>query len=214
MSKLILFQGDSITDAQRNYESNLFSGHGYVTMVKGELGYKYPEQYTFENRAISGSRLPDVYARIREDIINLAPDYLSFLIGVNDSASEFAHKKGLTTAKFEKLYSLFLEEIFEALPDLKVMLLEPFVLYNKETDGVYSGTENYEALRRDVEEKAAVARRIAEKFSLSFVPLQEKFDSVFNPDFPEYWIYDGVHPTAAGHMLIAKEWLKKFEEIK
>lgn len=214
MSKLILFQGDSITDAQRNYESNLFSGHGYVTMVKGELGYKYPEQYTFENRAISGSRLPDVYARIKSDVINLKPDYMSFLIGVNDSASNFTQNNGLTTAKFEKLYSLFLEEIFEALPDLKVMLLEPFVLYNKETEGVYSGTENYEALRRDVEEKAAVARKTAEKFSLPFVPLQEKFDEVTNPDFPEYWIYDGVHPTAAGHMLIAKEWLKKFEEIK
>lgn len=213
MSQLILFQGDSITDAQRNYESKLFSGHGYVTMVKGELGYNYPEQYTFENRAISGSRLPDVYARIKADIINLNPDYLSFLIGVNDSASNFAHNNGLATAKFEKLYSLFLEEIFEALPNVKVILLEPFVLYNKDTDGVYSAG-CYENLRRDVEEKAAVARKMSEKFSAAFVPLQKKFDEVFNPDFPEYWIYDGVHPTAAGHALIAKEWLKKFEEIK
>ncbi len=213
MSKLILFQGDSITDAQRNYESSQFSGHGYATMVKGELGYNYPEQYTFDNKGISGNRLPDVYARIKADLINLSPDYLSFLIGINDSASNFAHNNGLTTAKFEKLYSIFIEEVLEALPTIKIMLLEPFVLYNKDTDGVYSAG-CYENLRRDVEEKAAVVKKIAEKYSLAFVPLQEKFDSVYNPENPNYWLFDGVHPTAAGHALIAKEWLKKFEEIK
>jgi len=213
MSKLILFQGDSITDAQRNYEGDHFSGHGYVTMVKGELGYKYPEKYTFKNRAISGSRLPDVYARIKEDLINIAPDYLSFLIGVNDAASNYTHNNGLTTEKFKKVYSLFLEEVLEALPDIKIILLEPFVLYNKDTAEVYSGG-NYERLRRDVEEKAAVAEKLAEEYKLAFVPLQANFDSVYNPDSPGYWSYDGVHPTAAGHALIAKEWLKKFEEIK
>ena len=213
MSKLILFQGDSITDAQRNYESSQFSGHGYATMVKGELGYNYPEQYTFINRGISGNRITDLYSRIKTDIINLAPDYMSLLIGVNDSAQEFAHKNGVSTAKFDKIYSMLIEEILDALPNIKIMLLEPFVLYNKDTDGVYSDG-CYENLRHDVEAKAAVAKKISEKYSLPFIPLQKKFDSVYNPENPNYWLFDGVHPTAAGHALIAKEWLKKFEEIK
>jgi lysophospholipase L1-like esterase len=182
-------------------------------MVKGELGYKYPEEYTFENRGISGNSITDLYARIKSDVINLAPVYMSLLIGVNDSAHEFAHKNGVTTEKFEKIYSMLIEEILDALPNIKIMLLEPFVLYNKDTDGVYSDG-CYENLRHDVETKAAVAKKISEKYSLPFIPLQEKFDSVYNPENPNYWLFDGVHPTAAGHALIAKEWLKKFEEIK
>lgn len=51
MSKLILFQGDSITDASRNRESFVYEGHGYATMVKGALGLDYPEKYSFLNRA-------------------------------------------------------------------------------------------------------------------------------------------------------------------
>ncbi len=213
MAKHILFQGDSITDAFRQYEIAYFSGNGYATMVKGELGYKYPEQYTFDNKGISGNRITDIYARIKSDIINLAPDYMSILCGVNDSGHEFAHKNGVSTEKFEKIYSMLIEEVKEALPNIKIMLLEPFLLRNKTTeDEVYGGS--YENFRRDVEEKAAAVKRIAEKYNLAFVPLQAKFDEVYNPENPDYWAFDGVHPTAAGHALIAKAWLAKFEEIK
>ncbi len=213
MSKLILFQGDSITDAFRNYDISYFSGSGYATMVKGELGYKYPEQYDFDNKGISGNRITDIYARIKPDIINLSPDYMSILCGVNDSGLEFAHKNGVSTEKFEKIYSMLIEEVTAALPNIKIMILEPFLLRNKTTeDAIYGGS--YENFRRDVEEKAAVAKKLAEKYNLAFVPLQAKFDEVYNPEAPNYWAFDGVHPTAAGHALIAKEWLKKFEEIK
>ena len=64
------------------------------------------------------------------------------------------------------------------------------------------------------EQKAKAAKRIAEKFSLPFISLQDKFDAVYNPDFPDYWLRDGVHPTAPGHMLIAREWVKAFEEMR
>lgn len=213
MSKLILFQGDSITDSGRNYESTIFEGYGYVTMVKGILGLDYPEKYTFMNKGISANRIVDVYARIKRDIINLSPDYMSILIGVNDVWHEFNNKNGVATPKFEKIYSMLIEEIKEALPNIKIMILEPFVLKGSST----ASNDNYEDLyplfRAEVEEKAKAAKRIAEKYSLPFVSLQEKFDEVYNPDFPDYWVRDGVHPTAAGHMLIAREWVKAFDKI-
>ena len=84
MSKLILFQGDSITDAGRNRENDAGTGTGYPTFVKGELGLSNPGEYEFINRGISGNRIVDLYARIKADIINLKPDYMSILIGVYD----------------------------------------------------------------------------------------------------------------------------------
>ena len=129
MSKIILFQGDSITDAGRSYERNDMRGRGYATMVSGELGLSYPEEYEFINRGISGNRIVDIYARMKSDIINLKPDYMSLLIGVNDVWHEFyENPNGVATDKFEKVYSMLIEELKEALPDLKIMILEPFVL--------------------------------------------------------------------------------------
>ncbi len=82
--KTILFQGDSITDAGRSRENDANTGIGYPTLVKGELGLSYPNQYNIYNRGISGNRVVDLYARIKKDIINLKPDIMSILIGVND----------------------------------------------------------------------------------------------------------------------------------
>ena len=81
--KTIVLQGDSITDANRNPQFPESSGNGYATMVKGWLGCEYPGQYHCYNRGIAGNRIGDLYARIREDIINLKPDIVSILIGVN-----------------------------------------------------------------------------------------------------------------------------------
>lgn len=214
MSKLILFQGDSITDAGRSRERDDIMGHGYATMVAGNLGLDYPEQYRFLNRGISGNRIVDVYARIKADIINLKPDYMSLLIGVNDVWHEFGSQNGVATEKFEKIYTMLLEEIMKELPDIKIMLLEPFLLKASSTDATETREDIYAPFRADVEDKAAAVRRIAEKLNLPFVPLQEKLDAVYNPEMRDYWLNDGVHPSFAGHALITREWIKKFEEIK
>lgn len=215
MSKLVLFQGDSITDAGRSYEREDIRGRGYATMVSGELGLRYPEEYEFINRGISGNRIVDVYARIKKDIINLKPDYMSLLIGVNDVWHEFnpAHN-GVATDKFEKIYSMLIEEIKEALPDIKLIILEPFVLKGTATTANEEFPDLYPLFRADVLDKAAAAKRIAEKYNLPFIPLQDKFDALYNPENPDYWLIDGVHPNAAGHALITREWVRVFEEIK
>lgn len=214
MSKLILFQGDSITDAGRSRERDDMMGRGYATMVAGSLGLDYPEQYRFLNRGISGNRIVDVYARMKADIINLKPDYMSLLIGVNDVWHEFSAENGVATEKFEKIYTMLLEEIIEELPDIKIMLLEPFLLKASSTDATETRGDIYAKFRAEVEEKAAAVKRIAEKLNLPFIPLQAKLDAVYNPEQRDYWLIDGVHPNAAGHMLITREWINKFEEIK
>ncbi len=214
MSKTILFQGDSITDVLRNRENDAFLGHGYATMVSGSLGLDYPEEYSFINRGIGGNRIVDLYARIKADIINLKPDYMSILIGVNDVWHEIGSQNGVSAEKFEKIYSMLIEEIKEALPEIKIMILEPFLLKCPSTSVNAEGDDIYPFFRSEVELRAAAAKRIAEKYALPFISLQEKLDSLYNPDTPSYWLRDGVHPTAAGHALIAREWIKEFEKIK
>ena len=216
MTKTILFQGDSITDAGRSRENELgvYPGRGYATMAMGEIGLLYPEEYKCINKGIGGNRIVDLYARIKSDIINLKPDYMSILIGVNDVWHEYGSHNGVNTEKFEKVYSMLIEEVKAALPDIKIMILEPFILKGPATASNSLTDDLYPTFRSDVEEKAVVAKKIAEKYNLKFVPLQEKFDAVYNPENPTYWLWDGVHPSPAGYALIAKEWIKAFEEIK
>ena len=206
--KRILFQGDSITDSARFKESESsenYKGHGYASLVTAELGFDYPGEYEFFNRGISGNRIVDLYSRIKEDILNLKPDVLSILIGVNDVWHEFEFQKGTSTEKFEKIYDLIIEEVKENLPDTRIIILEPFVLKTPERE------ENWEAFRKDVEEKAAASKRIAEKHSLEFIPLMNKFDEAEKLVNASYWLFDGVHPTPMGHEIIKREWIKKFK---
>ena len=214
MEKVILFQGDSITDSGRKNEWGHNMGFGYATMVSGALCMSEPYAYSFINKGISGNRIVDLYARIKKDIINLRPDYMSILIGINDVWHEFAEQNGVDAEKFEMVYCLLIEELKSALPELKIMILEPFALPAKVTDPA-DDPERYPLLRRETELRAQAAKRVAEKFGLVFVPLQEAFDKA-EENAPErgLWLWDGVHPTAAGHTLIKEAWLKAFERLK
>ena len=226
MAKTILFQGDSITDAGRNRNlgidmPNTSMGGGYATIVSGELGYNFPGEYICLNRGVGGTGMASMYSRIREDLIELKPDYLSFLAGVNDAWFDLGGRdyqpvsaeKG--AALFEKRYTMLLEEALEALPGLKVMILEPFTLDAHKTpygdEGAWA--ETYDIFRKGVEEKALVSRKIAEKYGFPFVELQAKFDAVHDPENPRMWLWDGVHPTCNAAYLIAQEWIKGFESM-
>ena len=206
--KTILFQGDSITDAGRSRENDDNFGVGYATLVKGELGYEYPNQHVFYNRGISGNRVTDLYARIKADILNLKPDIMSILIGVNDVWHECKRQNGVDAEKYFKIYSMLIEEIKEELPYTKIMILEPFVLRE-------SATEDYwEEFHAEVLKRAVKAKEIAEKYNLPFISLQDKFDEAAKSAPNNYWLFNGVHPTTAGHELIKREWIKAYEQIR
>lgn len=205
--KKILFQGDSITDAGRWGTDDAYIGLGYATLVKAELTFNHPGEYLMQNRGISGNRIVDLYARMKTDILNLKPDVMSILIGVNDVWHEFEEKNGVDADKYFKVYSLLIEEIKEALPDIKIMILEPFTLQG-------SGNEKYwDEFRDEVAKRAEKAKAIAEKYNLTFIPLQDKFNELAQATANDCWLVDGVHPQAAGHELIKREWIKAFNNL-
>ena len=211
--KKILFQGDSITDCGRSREVLTDVGNGYPYLVRAHYGLEKPGQFEIVNRGISGNRSVDVYARIKADIINLKPDYLSILMGVNDVWHELAIGNGVATAKFEKIYTMLIEEVLEALPDVKLMILEPYALPGAATEGTLEdGSDKYTVFRKETEEKAAACRRVAEKFNIPFVPLQAKLDEMQKAYGTESVSGDGVHPNVTGHLLIARAWMEAFEE--
>lgn len=205
--KTILFQGDSITDAGRSREDDSHLGWGYAIRVKEEMEFEHPNCYRLYNRGISGNRVTDLYARIKEDIINLRPDYMSILIGVNDVWHEFESQNGVSAEKYYKIYAALIEEIKEALPEVKIMLLEPFTL---------KGTGNqayWEEFHQEVLKRAEKAKSVAKAYDLPFVPLQDKFEEAAKLAPNDYWLVDGVHPTTPGHELIKREWMKAFSEL-
>ena len=213
----ILFQGDSITDAGRargNDQALGALGYGYPLYVRARLNTDHPGAYDVINRGVSGDRIVDVYARIRRDIINLKPDVLSVLIGINDVWHSLSDDpNGVEAPKFERVYDMLLCEVREALPDCRFIILEPFVLEAAATVPDESCPDRWHIFDREVPLRAQAARRVAEKHGATFVPLQRVFDEACKKAEPSWWLQDGVHPTAAGHELITREWLKAFETL-
>ena len=207
---IILFQGDSITDCGRDRENDVKTGIGYPTMVKGQLGFdEATEQHTYINRGIGGNRIVDVYARIKKDIINLKPDLMSILIGINDVWHDVhSNPNGVSADKFYKIYCMLIEEIKEALPNIKIMILEPFVLHGIATD------DHWDFFDTETKKRAAMAKKVAEKYNLTWVPLQEGFDALLEQAPSTYWLRDGVHPDAPGHDFIKRQWLAAYASMK
>lgn len=215
MSKVILFQGDSITDAGRNRDRSDSLGQGYPSLVSATLGLDFPVDYKFYNKGISGNRVLDLYARIVKDILNIRPDYMSILIGVNDIWHGLsADPNGTGFERFEKVYNMLIEEVKAELPDIKIMILEPFVLKGTATDNKEDQPDRWQQFNEGVAKMAKLARSVADKHGLKFVELQSKFDEAATKAEPSHWLSDGVHPTPMGHELIKRAWLEAFEEIK
>jgi len=203
--RVILFQGDSITDGARgrNDDPNHILGHSYAYIIGAKLGYLWAEQEpVFINRGISGNRASDLYARWNEDAISLKPDLISILIGVNDAWRTLNGEPSGVTDRFERAYRHVLEETREVLPDAELVLCEPFIL------NTGAPSQNWEAWSERVTAYGQTVRGLAEQFGAVFVPLQSAFDEACGRAKASYWLWDGVHPTAAGHELIARQWLK------
>lgn len=214
--KRILFFGDSITDAGRDRNNNQphhrgSYGNGYPIFVTGELYKKDPTVYEVFNRGISGNRIVDLYARIKSDVWNLKPDVLSILIGINDIWHEVDWKNGVEIDRFEKMYRLLIEETLKALPNVKIVLCEPFVLEGEATQNTEENPDRY-AQFCEVYEYAKVVKKLAEDYNLFFLPLQETLCEKAEQFGANYVLVDGVHPAIGGAAIIAEEWLKLFNE--
>lgn len=231
--KTILFQGDSITDCSRYrnatdkkqdtlafwcdgkpFKKVTALGEGYPAMVAAELKEKYPGRYKYYNRGVGGDRIPDVYARIVKDIINLKPDYMSLLVGVNDVWHGFDFgNNGTGTKRFEKVYDMLLDELREEFPELKIIIMGPFVLDGSATNNRPDQLDRREKFGSGVAEMATIAKKLAEKYGCAYIDLQAMYDEALKTASAKELTGDGVHPTAKGHQLIKNEWLKVFYKI-
>ena len=207
---VILFQGDSITDGNRgrNEDPNHIMGHGYAFSIASRIGADFPEKkYKFYNRGISGNKVTDLESRWQSDTLDLKPDVLSILVGVNDAGSVvFNRLPVVSPGKYEETYNTLLEKTKAVFPDILFVLCEPFILK------VGKVADNWEVYQDDVERRREVVRKLAKKFNVVFVASQEVFNKACEKASPEYWMWDGIHPTVAGHELLAREWLEQVEK--
>ena len=197
-----LFQGDSITDCGRgDYENPHAMGCGYPRLLEAELTARDGDCDVM-NCGISGNRVVDLLARWKKDCLNLKPDVLTILIGVNDVWHELGSQNGVAPALFEEVYRIVLRETFAVLPGIRIILMGTFVTHGTATDPEWETFYNEVKIRRDI------TRRMAQEFRLDYVDLQQVFDEAQEKQPAERWTIDGVHPTAAGHWLIAQAWKK------
>ena len=200
---VILFQGDSITDADRDMKNQIANsekslGKGYAMMAAGELFRAHPDlNLQVYNRGISGNKIPDLAARWDKDTIALKPDILSILVGVNDLWHTFAFgsKYKATIEDYDKGYRELIARTQKEIPGVKIVICEPFTTRT---------SDEFKPLA----EYRAVAQKIAKDLSLTLVPFQAAFDEAVIAAPAEFWLWDGIHPSPAGHALMVETWRK------
>ncbi len=202
---IVLFQGDSITDAGRNRrgEGNANDaramGNGYALLAGAHLLAQYcAADLKVYNRGISGNKVFQLAERWDKDCIALKPDVVSILIGVNDIWHKLNGQYDGTVEIYQRDYRALLERTKRELPGVKLVVCEPFVLRcGAVNDNWFPEFDSYRA----------AARQIATDFGTVFVPFQTMFDEAVKTTAPDYWAADGVHPTMAGASLMAQTWL-------
>ena len=195
----VLFQGDSVTDAGRDRENPANLGNGYPRYAAALLRERFPErEWEFLNLGISGNRTGDLLARWKEDCIDIQPDFLSILIGINDTWRAFDSNNPTTVEQFEANYRRLLEDVKNH-THAKILMMEPFVLRD---------TPAKDAWRADLDPKIQVVRRLAWEYADGYVPLDGLFAAACMEQGPLYWTADGVHPVEAGAKRIAAAYVE------
>ena len=194
----ILFQGDSITDAGRERTDGDSLGCGYANFAASWLAAQYPaKNLRFLNRGIGGNRTVDLRQRWQADALDLKPDWISIMIGINDTWRRYDGLQSTSEAEYEQHYRAILEQTRDY--GARIIILEPFVL---------PIPDDRIDWREDLDPKIAVARRLAREFAAVYVPLDGIFAAAAVQRPMDFWLFDGVHPTHAGHALIAQHWLQ------
>ncbi|NBA84909.1 lysophospholipase [Emticicia sp. CRIBPO] len=204
-SYTILFQGDSITDGNRtrNNDWNHVMGHGFAFSISSRLWADHPDRgFHFFNRGISGNKVVDLAGRWQKEALDLKPDLVSILVGINDISAYLKGNEAMSAENYEKDYRELLKRTVDALPGVQLVLCEPFIL---KVGGV---AEKWEAYLSETQKRQAVVRKLAAEFNAVFLGFQQVFDQALKKAPAEYWIWDGIHPMPAGHELMAREWIR------
>jgi len=204
-NNVILFQGDSITDSGRNREDSNYNsakamGFGYAMLSGAVLLEKYPDlDLKIYNKGISGNKVYQLAERWEKDCLELKPDILSILIGVNDIWHKLdGHYTG-TIEIYKNDFTALLKRTKNALPNVKLIICEPFAVLGVKAVDAKWYPEFYSYQK--------AAREIADQFGAAFIPFQKVFDEAQKQAPGIYWTNDGVHPSLAGAQLMARAWL-------
>jgi lysophospholipase L1-like esterase len=204
----ILFQGDSITDGGRWREGddmNHIMGQDYAYLIAARLGADLPKRnLLFLNRGISGNKVTEIEARWQTDTLNLKPDILSILVGINDTSSVIDRApKPVTAAHYREIYDALIQRTVAALPKVRLVLCDPFAL-----PGGLKTTAHWPERIADLTLRREIIASLALKWHAPVVHFQKLFDGACKEAPAVYWLWDGIHPTYAGHQLMADEWVR------
>ncbi len=209
----VLFQGDSITDCGRTndiWDKRFFFGeilgNGYPHMVSSYVTEKYPSlNIQYFNRAISGNRSCDLVNRWQEDCLDICPDLMVMMIGINDVWRKFDQNDETETEQYIKNVRYLIESLKEKNPNVKVIIFEPFY-YNKDS-------KETKEFRKELIDKIEALRILVKELGCYYVPLDGIIASkCMNFDFTKYLFDDGVHLTSMGHGVLAKQLIDVLEK--
>ena len=195
----ILFQGDSVTDAGRDRSNLADMGEGYPKFASAMIQDSYPDgSFEFVNLGISGNRTEHLVARLESDFIEIQPDIVSIMIGINDVWHHYAHEFVETTdEQFEKNYRIVLDAI-KSRTKARILMIQPFLLETVDP----AKQELCEELVR----KQAIVKKLADEYADAYLPLDEVLHSMTEEE-PAYYAADGVHPTPDGACCIGEAYL-------
>ena len=206
---VILFQGDSITDAGRNRNNekpnnNRAFGTGYAYLAGARLLNDLPnKKLSIYNRGISGNKVFQLAERWQKDCLDLKPNLLSILIGVNDYWHQRNGKYDGTAEIYKNDLIKLINQTKEIFPGVKLVICQPFIV---------KGTSAVDASWIEpFKEYQDTAKQISDQFNAIWVPFQKVFDKAVEVAPPTYWTPDGVHPSMAGCQLMAEAWLRAIQ---
>lgn len=200
----ILFTGDSITDCGRDRPIGMGNGlgNGYVSLVNGFWSATNPEcNIKVLNTGISGNRVTDLDGRWQEDVLDIAPDWLSIMIGINDVWRQFDNPDmdQVQINLYEKVYRKLLEQTRGSLKGL--VLMTPYLIEPDLSDPMRAQMNRYSAL----------VEKFATEFDAVFVNTQAAFDKYLKHRSSQTLCGDRVHPNLTGHMIIARSFLAEIQ---
>ncbi len=204
--QVVLFQGDSVTDWGRDREDITSLAEGYAGKIAAIYNTLFPDnEVAFINKGVSGNRVPDLIERYGDDFLDIEPDFISILIGINDTWRRYDSNDPSTTEAFYDHYEYLLKMIKNNMPNTKIMLIEPFVL---------NSLPDRAAWREDLDPKIQAVRSLAREYADYYLPLDGIFASLCTSTYsPADLSEDGVHPSGLGHAVIAEAYLKLLEII-
>jgi len=203
----VLFQGDSITDCGRNRDVMYDLGSGYPKTVKTLYDTLFPNNdVIFVNKGISGNRARDLLTRYDEDFLAVKPDFVSILIGINDTWRRYDSGDITSSERFADEYEGLLIKIKKDMPNTKIMLMVPFLIHSQPDKIIW---------HEDLDLKVIAVYELGKKYADFVLPLDRIFEeAVTSGEFtPAEISGDGVHPESLGHSIIAANFLKALEII-